>query len=173
MTNAAESCYSDVFFFFVAAAVIGVLLVFDSASVDYRFVALGSLLPLLEALSGRPLVLHTLLGSVSLLTLAMAFTVRRRVLRRRVLGIPIGTFVFLIVSGVWTRTDLFWWPALGLDGIASPPLPEFDRPLAVLVLLELVGIGGMVWLIRRFALTQSENLRQLYATGRLPKTKRR
>jgi len=119
------------------------------------------------------LVLHTLLGSVSLLTLAMAFTVRRRVLRRRVLGIPIGTFVFLIFSGAWTRTDLFWWPVTGLDGIASAPLPEFDRPLAVLVLLELVGIGGMVWLIHRFALTQPENLRQLLATGRLPKTKRR
>ncbi|MEQ8839343.1 MAG: hypothetical protein RIB98_00015 [Acidimicrobiales bacterium] len=157
------------FFFFIAAAVLTVLFVFDSPAIDYRFVALGGVLPLVEAATGRPLILHTLLGSVALMSLVMAVTVRRRILRRRLLGIPIGTFVFLVAAGSWTRTDLFWWPVGGLDGIAERPLPEFDRAPAVLVLLELAGVAALVWLVRRFDLTRPEHLDELRRTGRLPK----
>jgi hypothetical protein len=157
------------FFFFVAAAVLAVLFVFDSPAIDYRFVALGGVLPLAEALSGRPLVLHTLLGSVGLMAIVMALTVGRRILRRRLLGIPIGTFVFLVSAGTWTRRDLFWWPVGGLDGIAERPLPEFDRAPVVLVLLEILGIGALVWLVRRFDLTRPEHLAELRRTGRLPR----
>lgn len=153
----------------MAAAVLAVLFVFDSPAIDYRFVALGGVLPLAEALSGRPLLLHTLLGSVGLMAVVMALTVGRRILRRRLLGIPIGTFVFLVAAGTWTRRDLFWWPVGGLDGIAERPLPEFDRAPVVLVLLELVGIGALVWLVRRFDLTRPEHLAELRRTGRLPR----
>ena len=157
------------FFFFVAAAVLAVLFVFDSPAIDYRFVALGGVLPLAEALTGRPLLLHTLLGSVALMTVVMAVTIGRRILRRRLLGIPIGTFVFLVAAGSWTRRDLFWWPVGGLDGIAERPLPEFDRAPVVLVLLELAGIASLVWLVRRFALTRPEHRDTLWRTGRLPR----
>ncbi|MDE0606191.1 MAG: hypothetical protein OXH78_03440 [Acidimicrobiaceae bacterium] len=148
---------------------IGVLIVFDSPAIDYRFVAGGAVLPLVEATTGRPLVLHTLTGSVTLLVLVMGLTVGSRLLRRRLLGVPIGTFVFLAASGAWTRTELFWWPFAGLDGIAAAPLPEFDRPPAILVLLELLGICAIVWLIRRFELAQPENRRTLLSSGRLPR----
>ena len=40
------------FFWFVAAAVLLVLFVFDSPAVDYRWVAFGGVLPLAEALTG-------------------------------------------------------------------------------------------------------------------------
>ena len=157
------------FFWFVAAAVLTVLFVFDSPAIDYRFVALGGVVPLVEAGTGRPLVLHTLLGSVLALALVMAATVGRRVVRRRLLGVPIGTFVFLVVSGAWTRTELFWWPAAGLDGIADPPLPEFDRPIEILVVMELAGVVALLWLVRRLDLSRPTNRRQLVSTGRLPK----
>lgn len=157
------------FFFFLAAAVLAVLFVFDSPAIDYRFVALGGVLPLAEAVTGRPLLLHTLLGSVALMTLVMAVTVGRRILRRRLLGVPIGTFVFLVAAGSWTRRDLFWWPVGGLDGIAERPLPEFDRAPVVLVLLELAGFAALVWLVRRFDLTRPEHRDELWRTGRLPR----
>jgi len=157
------------FFFFVAAAVFAVLFVFDSPAIDYRFVALGGVLPLLEVLTGRPLLLHTLLGSVGLMVIVMAVTVGRRILRRRLLGIPIGTFVFLVAAGTWTRRDLFWWPVGGLDGIAERPFPEFDRAPVVLVMLELVGIAGLVWLVRRLDLRRPEHRDELWRTGRLPR----
>ncbi len=157
------------FFWFVAAAVLGVLLVFDSPAIDYRFVALGAVLPLIETVSGRPLVLHTLFGSVGLMVLVMAVTVGRRVLRRRLLGVPIGTFIFLVAAGSWTRTDLFWWPAAGLDGIARRPIPEFDRPIGVLLLLELIGIAALVWMVRRFELASPSNRTVLVRSGWLPR----
>lgn len=158
------------FFFFVATAVLTVLFVFDSPAIDYRFVALGGVLPLVEALTGRPLVLHTLVGSVALMAAVMGATIGRRILRRRLLGVPIGTFVFLVAAGTWTRTELFWWPVAGLDGIGEKPLPEFDRAPAVLVLLELLGVAALVWLVRRFELTRADHRRELVRTGRLPRT---
>ena len=42
------------FFWFVAAAVLLVLFVFDSPAVDYRWVAFGGVLPHAEAFTGRP-----------------------------------------------------------------------------------------------------------------------
>ena len=153
---------------FVAVAVCAVLFVFDSPAVDYRFVAAGGVLPLLEAITGRPYILHTLLGSVALMTLAMVVTIGRRVLRRRLLGIPIGTFVFLVASTSWTRTELFWWPVAGLDEIGVAPLPEYSHPVVVLVLLELAGIGLLVWVARRFRMTVRANRAELRRTGRLP-----
>lgn len=155
--------------FFVAAAVLGVLSVFDSPAVDYRYVAAGAVLPLAEGLTGRPLILHTLSGSVLLLCLVMLSTVGSRLRRRRLLGLPIGTFVFLVVSGAWTRTELFWWPFAGLEGIAAAPLPEFDRPPAVLVVLELLGVCAAAWLVHRYELTRPENRRKLLSSGRLPR----
>ncbi len=169
MTSAVGSFCSDVFVFFIAVAVIGVLFVFDSPAIDYRYVAGGSVLPLIEGISGRPLILHTLGGSVALLALVMAVTVGSRLVRRRLLGVPIGTFVFLVASGAWTRTELFWWPFAGFDGIAAAPLPEFDRPAVVLVILEVLGIVAIVWLVRRFELTKPENRRTLLSSGRLPR----
>jgi hypothetical protein len=158
------------FFFFVAAAVLTVLFVFDSPAIDYRFVALGGVLPLVEGVSGRPLVLHTLLGSVGLMALVMAATVGHRLRRRQWLGVPIGTFVFLVAAGTWTRSELFWWPARGLDGIAAAPLPEFDRVPVILVLFELAGVAALVWLARRFELTRPDHRDELRRTGRLPRT---
>lgn len=157
------------FFWFVAAAVLLVLFVFDSPAVDYRWVALGGVLPLAEALTGRPWILHTLLGSVLLLALVMVFTVGRRLARRAWLGVPIGTFAFLIASGSWVNSDLFWWPVGGVDAIGVGPLPEYDRPFGVLLVIELAAIAALVVIGRRLGLHEAEHRRNLLATGRVPK----
>ena len=161
------------FFWFVAAAVLLVLFVFDSPAVDYRWVAFGGVLPLVEALTGRPWILHTLLGSVLLLALVMVFTVGRRLARRAWLGVPIGTFAFLIASGSWVNSDLFWWPIGGFDAIGVGPLPEYDRPFGVLVVIELVAIAALVVIGRRLGLDEAEHRRNRLATGRGPKERLR
>ena len=155
------------FLFFAVSAVVVVLFVFDSPAVDYRWVALGGVLPLVEAVTLRPLVLHTLAGSVVLLAAVMAATVGRRLVRRRWLGIPIGTFVFLTVSGVWARTELFWWPFAGFDAIGVRPLPEFDRPVAVLVALEVGAVAVAVVLGRRLGFDEAETRARFFGTGRI------
>ncbi len=161
------------FVWFVATAVLLVLFVFDSPAMDYRWVALGGVLPLVEALTGRPWILHTLLGSVLLLGVVMALTVGRRLRRRAWLGVPIGTFVFLIAAGVWFRSDLFWWPAGGFDAIGTGPLPEYDRPLGVLVVLEVAAIVALVVIGRRLGLDEREHRQAFIRTGRVPRERLR
>jgi len=157
------------FFWFIASAVLMVLFVFDSPAADYRFVAVGGVLPLVEDLTGRPLLLHTLLGPVVLMTVIMMVTRGHRILRRQLLGLPIGSFVFLVVAGVWTRTSLFWWPVAGIDAIARGPLPEFDRPVGLLLMMEAAGVAILAWLVFRLRLIDEGNGKRLIQTGRLPK----
>ena len=162
------------FLWFLACGVLVVLFVFDSAAVDYRFVAAGSVLPLAETATGSPWLLHTLLGAAALLGLVMAATAGRgrRLTRRRWLGVPIGVLVFLAASGSWSRAALFWWPLGGAGGVGQGLPPELDRPLGVILALEAVGLAALAWLARRHGLTDRSRLRALWATGRLPRPAR-
>ena len=157
------------FVWFLACGVLAVAYVFDSSGVDYRFVAAGSVLPVAENLTGSPWVLHTLIGSVVLLAAVMAATAGRgrRLLRRRWLGLPIGTFVFLVASGSWSRVELFWWPFGGDGGVGHGRTPVFDQPFIILAFLEIAGLVGLIWAYQRFGLAEPERRRTLLTTGRL------
>lgn len=153
---------------FLVLAPVSVAEVFRSPMIDYRLVALGAVLPLAEVLVGARF-LHTLLGAVVVMTVVMLATQQRRLVRRRLLGIPIGMFVHLVLDGSWTRTELFWWPAFGSDfGVRT--LPEFDRPLVVGVILEVIGVGVAWWAHRRYGLDDPTNLRRLLTTGQLDRS---
>ncbi len=151
---------------FVIVAPIVVAEVFRSPMVDYRFVALGAAIPLVEVVGGRPVALHSLAAPVVVLALVMAATRERRLVRRRLLGVPIGLFLHLVLDGTWTDAELFWWPAFGVD-LAGRELPELGRPLAVGLLLEAVAIALAVVARRRYHLDESENRRLLWRNGHL------
>jgi len=151
---------------FVGLSVVLVWLVFQSPALDVRFVAAGALLPWLDAVTGGAWLAHTLVGSVTLLALVMLVTRRRRLLRRRLLGLPIGTFLHLVLDGAWADAELFWWPFLG-GAPFSERLPELERSGAVLLVLELAGIAALAWLWRAFALDDADRRRFLARTGRL------
>jgi membrane-bound metal-dependent hydrolase YbcI (DUF457 family) len=153
---------------FVGVSMALVWVVFQSPALDYRMVATGSLLPVLDAVTGGPSVLHTLVGSVVLLTVVMLATRGRRLVRRRWLGLPIGTFVHLVLDGTWTRSALFGWPFLTGDAFDGR-LPELDRPIVVIVLLELVGVVALAWLHRGFGFGDPERRRAFVRTGHLPR----
>jgi hypothetical protein len=150
---------------YAGLSVVIVLLVFQSAGIDYRFVAAGSLLPLAVDLPARRLWFgHTLVASVALLVLVMLLTIgRSRLLRRRLLCLPIGAFCGLALSGAWTNTDVFWWPFTGttLPDDALLPAP------GIVVIEELVGLAAIVWLVYRCGLTDPERRDELLRTGRL------
>lgn len=145
-----------------------VWVIFRSPALDYRLVMLGSVLPLGEALLGGPRLLHTLLGAVALLALVMLATQRRRLVRRRLIGLPIGILVHLVLDGVWTEADVFWWPAFGW-AFPGGGLPELGRPVAVIVLMELVGLACLVAMWRRFDLGDPAHRREFLHTGHLPR----
>jgi membrane-bound metal-dependent hydrolase YbcI (DUF457 family) len=151
---------------FAAASVVLVAVVFRSGGVDYRTVIVGALLPVLEGLLGGPRVLHSIVGPALVLAVAMILTRgRRRMLRRRVLGIPIGMMCHLVLDGAFTRTDVFWWPFTGL-AFAEGQIPEWEH-LALSLVLEVIGIGVAVWAWRLFGLDRPEARERFLREGRL------
>src|SRR4051812_1504427 len=155
------------FFWFIGVGALLVVAVFQSPALDYRMVMLGSVVPLLDAVTGGPWVLHTLLAPVVVLVIVMACTRRRRLVRRRWLGLPIGMFIHLVLDGAWTNTDVFWWPFFG-SSFGHERLPELDRG-GVSVLMELVGIAALVYGVNRYGLGGSDARDRFLRTGQLPR----
>jgi hypothetical protein len=150
---------------YVGLSVVIVLLVFQSSGVDYRLVAVGSLLPLAIDLPARRLWLgHTLIASVTLLVLVMLVTIGRpRLLRRRLLCLPIGAFCGLALSAAWTNTDVFWFP---FTGSTLPDAPLLPAP-GIVLLEELAGLAAIVWVVYRCGLRDPARRDELVRTGRL------
>jgi hypothetical protein len=157
-----------VFLWFAGMSFVLVWLVFRSPMVDYRLVVLGALLPLLELPIGEPRLLHGLTGSVALLGLAMVATPRRRVVQRRLVAVPIGVFLHLVLDGAWADTTAFWWPFAGVSWSTSE-LPELGRG-GLNVLLELAGAGALWWCWRAFGLGDRERRARFLRTGRLDRS---
>ena len=153
------------FLWYVGLSVVIVLLVFQSAGVDYRLVAVGSLLPLAIDLPVRRLWFgHTLVAGVVLLVLVMLLTIGRpRLLRRRLLCLPIGAFCGLALSAAWTNTDVFWWP---FTGSTLPDAPLLPAP-GIVVIEELAGLAAIVWVVHRCGLRDPARRDELVRTGRL------
>lgn len=148
---------------FIGVGVVLVWVVFRSPALDYRMVILGVLLPIGEAGLGGPRVLHTLLACVVVLCVVMALTQRRRLIRRRWLGLPIGLFLHLVLDGTWQHKQMFWWPLFG-SGFAHGQVPELTHG-AVGWLLEAVGAVAIVWLVERFRLREPERRARFVRTG--------
>jgi hypothetical protein len=157
---------THVFVWFAAASFLVVVLVFSSPAVDYRLVMLGAVAPVAEAALGGPYLLHTLLGSVALLVAVVLATRGRRLSARRFVGLPIGTFLHLVLDGTWSRSELFWWPFLGGDPLGHDQIPEVDH-LAPSLALEFVGVAIALWLVRRFRLDEPSYRAEFLRTGRL------
>ena len=141
--------------------------VFKDTAIDYRLVMAGALLPdLVDVAFGGARLLHTLVWSVAFLVVVMLATRGQRLRRRRLLALPIGMFCHLLLDGMWTRTATFWWPFFGwrFDGKG---LPSLDRPLALTVAMEVVGLLALSWCWARFRLAEPARRREFLRTGRL------
>lgn len=150
---------------FAGASFLAVWLVFRDPAIDHRLVMAGAVLPdVVDGVTGGPWVLHSVVGSIVLLTVVMLGTIGRRLLRRRLIALPIGTFLHLVFDGAWTDTDSFWWPFTG--GFGDGRLPSLERG-AVAVVLEVIGLAILVWVYRRFGLDDATRRSYFLRTGRL------
>jgi hypothetical protein len=142
-----------------------VYFVFQSTGIDYRLVVVGSLLPLVVDLPFLGLSYgHTLLASVVLLLAVMVLTIGRpRLVRRRLLCLPIGAFCGLVLSAAWTNTDVFWWPFTG----ASLPDGALLPAAGLVVLEELAGLAACAWIVYRFGLNDRARREDFLRSGRL------
>ena len=150
---------------FVGPSILIVWAVFSSPAADYRFVALGSLLPLLELPVGEPRLLHSLAGAVLAMALVMVGAMGRRLVQRRLLGIPIGMLLHLVLDGAFADDHAFWWPAFGTSWSTSE-LPELGRG-GLSIVLELAGLAACWWGYRRFRLDEPDRRRDFLRTGRV------
>jgi hypothetical protein len=154
-----------VFLWFAGGAFVLVWVVFRSPAVDYRLVMLGAVLPVGELPFGSPRLLHSLTAAAATLGLAMLVTPRRRLAQRRVVAVPIGMFIHLLLDGIWTDTQAFWWPFAGLAW-SDARLPELSRGAFDLV-LEALGAAALWWCWRRFRLDEPERRARFLRTGQL------
>ncbi|MCP3987505.1 MAG: hypothetical protein GY724_00385 [Actinomycetia bacterium] len=150
---------------FAVMAPVLVAEVFRSPMVDYRTVVVGALLPLVEVVTGLTFVLHTLVAPVLALGVVMGATVDNRLRRRRLLGLPIGLFLHLVLDGTWSSAEYFWWPAFGFG--VEDPLPESGRHLLILIALDTIAIIVGLWAWRRYELADGVNRQHLIKTGHL------
>ena len=138
--------------------------VFKDPAIDHRLVVAGALLPdAVDLVAGHPAHAHALIAPVAVLALVMVATRGRRRLRRRLLALPIGMFLHLVLDGTWTRGEVLWWPFLGTDFPEGGLWP----PLGLAALEELAGAAALVWFVRRFRLTDPANRHSFLRSGRL------
>ena len=155
------------FVWFAAGSAAIVWLVFQSPAIDYRMVMLGAVLPLVET-PWRDGPMHTLVLATLVMVAIMVLTRGRRLARRRLLGIPIGMFLHLLLDGSWATAAVFWWPAKGLAFPAGTPLVVARGLWSVL--LEIVGIGIAAWLWGVFGLDDPERRHRFVSTGQLDRS---
>ena len=155
-----------VILWFVASAVLTVKFVFNDLRFDYRLLVVGVLLPdVVDIGFGGARVLHTLAFSVGLMTLIMFVTRRGSSLRRRTLPLAIGTFLHLVFDGAFANTDVFWWPVTGAS-FGDARLPVAERGVLNLG-LEILGLLGILWIVRRHGLGSRSARRRFWSTGEL------
>ena len=151
---------------FVGASVLSVWFVFRDSRFDHRFLILGVLLPdVVDGIWGGARALHSITGSVAILVAVMLATAGRKPIRRRLLAIPIGTFLHLIFDGAFSSTKVFWWPVTGVS-FDGAPLPVVERGW-LNVGFEIVGLLLCAHAWRRFGLSEPGRRREFVRQGTL------
>ncbi|MGZ4689202.1 MAG: hypothetical protein ACXWAY_06205 [Acidimicrobiia bacterium] len=150
---------------YLAPSIVAVHDIFRSRGLDYRLIGLGALLPLIiDAPLGYFAYGHSLFVAVAALGLVMLFTIgRSRLLRRRLICLPIGWLCGLVLSGAFLHDVSFLWPLLGSDFPDDSLIP----PITILVLLDAAGLAVGVWAWGRFGLGDRETRDAFVRRGRL------
>lgn len=122
-------------------------MVFRDPALAYSMVALGAVLPdLLDLSAGGIGPGHSVVIGGLALGAVMVATRGRRRLRRRLLGLPLGFLLHLVLDGAWLAgPEQLWWPLGGWSTAGG--LPSAQRPWGLLVALELGGVamGLIAW----------------------------
>ena len=153
-------------FWFIGTATLAVWYVFRDSRFDHRLLIVGVLLPdVVDGVWGGARALHSLVGSVAILAGVMFATVGKRPLRRRLLAIPIGTFLHLVFDGAFGNTQVFWWP-FGGASFEGARLPVVERGW-VNIPLEVAGLVLCAWAWKMFGLRETAKRTAFIRSGTL------
>jgi hypothetical protein len=125
-----------VLFWFVGTSVASVWTVFRDPKFAYRWVIVGSLIPVFSVVT-----VVGVLTAVMLLTIGRNAT--KKAARKNFLALTIGLFMHLVFDGAFLDTKMFWWPLAGLtiDGYAIP----FVERGFLNIPFEIVGVALIMW----------------------------
>jgi len=156
-----------VLIWFIALSFAATVAIFRDPAIDHRLVMAAAVLPaMLDLAVGGVPFLHTVACPVLVLGAVMLGTRGHRTLRRRLLAVPIGLFWNLVLDGMWTSTQLFAWPVFGLR-FPDEQLPLLGRPLALRLVMEVVGLVVGLVCMRRFRLLEPVHRERFVRSGRL------
>ena len=152
---------------FAVTAVLSIVFVFGDPRFDHRLLILGAVAPSVTMLvGGWVLVINSIVAAIGALIVVMVVTAGRRPIRRTLLGLPIGMLLHCVFRGVWSSTDVFWWPFTGGDLSSADAVITGGGVLPALV-FEATGIALAAWMWRRAGLGDAETRRRFVATGQL------
>lgn len=155
-----------VLLWFVGSVSLAVWLVFRDDRFDYRVLAVGALLPdIVDVFFGGAWFFHSVTVSVVVMLVVMLSTRGQRARRSRLLALPIGVFLHLVVDGAFSSTEVFWWPFTGW-GNPDVPLPSVARGWWN-VPLEVIGLVIILVMAKKHELTNPERRQLFVRTGRL------
>lgn len=140
--------------------------VFNSKGIDYRAVAIGSLLPfVIDIFIGHASFGHSFLFPVLLLVLVMVGTIgKSRMVRRQLLCIVIGVFLALVLEGTFLHESTWWWPTnFGNDANSIDITPR----LLIWILRDVVGLVSFYILFSIGELHKKDKRDLLISTGRI------
>lgn len=140
--------------------------IFNSKGIDYRMVALGSLLPIsIDLAIGHPSLGHSFLFPVAALILIMLITIgRSRMLRRQLLCIVIGIFLALVLEGSFLHEQMWWWPSQLRANEES--LALFPSTL-IWIVRDAIGLIALYVLFSIGELYKKEKRSEFFSTGRI------
>jgi len=167
----------------VGGTIAAVRYVFRDPAMDLRFPAVGAVLP---NLVDKPVGLllwndrfgtgrlwgHTLVFSVVLLVAVMTLTRRGSLARRQWLGLPIGTLLHLLLDGMWSSPETFWWPLAGSSfpvmepsTLAGLAIERITTPAALVGAAAGLAYLTYLWLINA---GDAATRRRILRTGTIP-----
>ena len=140
--------------------------IFTSRGIDYRAVALGSILPIaIDSLIGHASLGHSFFLPVAALVIVMLATIgRTRMVRRRLLCVVIGIFMALVLEGTFLHESMWWWPSnIG----HTPETISLFPSLGVWIIRDLLGVIALYVLIAIGELYKKDRMREFLSTGRI------
>jgi hypothetical protein len=156
--------------------------IFRDPKVDVRFLAAGALLPdaidlpvgtllLADRYSTGELWFHSLLAP-TVVVVAVLLVTRRGRRRRAWMALAVGMLFHLVLDGMWTSTETFFWPFFGVDVLRGPSpywAGAWEQATGdpVRWVTEAVGVAYLTALGVRSGLSDPRRRRLLLSEGRL------
>lgn len=152
------------FIYLPAVSILLTYFIFRSKGIDYRLIALGSLTPvLMDMFIGHASIGHSFVFAVLVLVLIMILTIgRSRLLRRRLLCIPIGMFFGLVLSGAFLYEQMWWWPFT--HNSSGEELAIFPRTITWII-RDIIGLVAIYVIVGIGDLYKRENFSRFLRTG--------